>query len=242
MAEEGLTLRRLEEALASVPDLECREDGALGDLADLHPEPEHALEGGQLVLDGPERGPRVLPRADVGFQAIGRDVMGPITSEEAPEPCDRERHGGEGLPLIDPVIVEQHLGQILERGLVRVGADQPTLAHLGQAFPEQPDGVGALERAGGFAVRLAPMRILDPPGLRAFPLARPGVAVRGLVDAPEAPMLPRVGMAPLSCPRRSDWVAHGETRSPSPSSSLRVVTRVAEIIAAFDPELHGRVL
>lgn len=41
MAEEGLTRRRLEEALAGVPVLERREDGALGHLADLHPLTEH---------------------------------------------------------------------------------------------------------------------------------------------------------------------------------------------------------
>jgi hypothetical protein len=90
MAEEGSKVSLLKEAHASVADFEGREDGALGDLPDLHRESERSLQRREVVLDRRKRRPRLLTGPNIRLEAVGGDVVGPIVAEEASEPFDRE--------------------------------------------------------------------------------------------------------------------------------------------------------
>jgi len=140
--KHGTKLRRLEEALARVVLPEHRDVRPVRDLAGDLTQPEHALQCGELAVDGGVGGLRRLPYRHVRGDPVRRQVAGPRVAEVVREMPEPGFHPPQRATLVGAVVVAEHLAQVLERGALDLRPVHPAAADLAQLSLEEPDRVG----------------------------------------------------------------------------------------------------
>ena len=135
------------------------------DLAGPVGQSEHPLQRCEFLLDRGRSGLGLvlLSPADIGLDAITRYVDGASLAEELREVLDAGFRSPNGFPLIDGVVVQQHLRHLLEGCPLRSCACKTPLPDFGKASSQQLYGVGASLGLGGFPEASTADRVLDVP-------------------------------------------------------------------------------
>ena len=160
------------------------------------PEAEHALERGQLAVDGGVGGLLLLPVPDIGEDAICRDGLCSPSGEELLQVVDGGLDPIEGLPTVGAVLVEQEGDEVVEARLVGVGHVR-ALADLGLPVLELLARHGARGGAGRSLQGLAADPELHHPGATHLELAGLPVAVSLPEEGARAPF--SHGRSPCGC-------------------------------------------
>ena len=161
--EDGEELVVLEEARPHIVLDEHGDVGSTVDLARLLAEAEHPLERGELAIDGGVGGARRLSRRDVRGDAVGGDVERAAIADGAPQVRHGALHAVQRASSVGAVVIEEHLGQVLEGEALDVRPGNATATHLAEPTAEKVDRNAPVGGARGLAVDAAPERVLDPP-------------------------------------------------------------------------------
>ena len=115
LRQDGIARRAFGEAGARIVLLQEVDEGAADNPAGALPEVKHALERGQLAVDGGVGGALFLPVPDIAEDSVSRDRLSPPAGEEFLQVIDRGCGPPEGLPTVCVVLVEQEGGGSLRR-------------------------------------------------------------------------------------------------------------------------------
>ncbi len=100
----------------------------------------------------------------VSIQPIKGQITGPCMGKDSFQHFERGIQPPNRPPLIDGVIVTDHLHQISKGSFFQVRPTKLPLAHFGKPLLEDLDGIRSQCGAGGFSITLPPPVVLNPPG------------------------------------------------------------------------------